>query len=283
MSGFVELLLLNMAVASVVACLCDAATQHCELWLKRHAKARRKAAAGAKQLARPPTETTLLLGDRARTFEAGDSARAKADAELENSNAESESIASIFSVSISGSKGSCAAANGGLFGACDGEAGEDVQTFDWKRSLRMMVVAGLVFDPMSFTWYYAILPWLVPGVDGVLSSSEMTAKVVWDIVVYGGVVSATSVAASAALQEADWAYVWKRLRSDLPLLYATAMILAVPADIPVFVFVPPKWQAAAFKAMDAVFMFAVSYVVNRKLSAAAGAPRQQRKTPPPAS
>eukprot|EP01059_Diplonema_ambulator_P015835 TRINITY_DN27049_c0_g1_i1.p1 TRINITY_DN27049_c0_g1~~TRINITY_DN27049_c0_g1_i1.p1 ORF type:complete len:186 (+),score=34.80 TRINITY_DN27049_c0_g1_i1:22-558(+) len=139
------------------------------------------------------------------------------------------------------------------------------QVYEPARTLRMIVVAGLVFDPLSFTWYYVVLPYLVPGHVGTLTFHQMTRKILWDTVVYGGVVSTVSITANAALQDPSRHHIVERLKSDLPLLYFTAVVLSIPADIPVFLFIPAKWQAASFKVMDAIFMLLVSFIVNRKL------------------
>lgn len=185
------------------------------------------------------------------------------------------------------------------FDAMPGDVELLLQRCDPWRTLRMVCVGAFVFDPISFTWYYAILPQIVPGHIGHLTAGQMTKKILYDVLVYGGVVASISITANAALQSCSadiqaenerlgvsrCGHVCNRIQYDLPRLYCYAIMLSIPADIPVFLWVPAKWQAACFKFGDAVFMLIVSYVVNSDIHPVAdtqdwGPPRRNRAAIP---
>merc|ERR1712203_80950 len=117
----------------------------------------------------------------------------------------------------------------------------------------------------------------------------MTKKILYDVVLYGGFIAAVSITANAALQSCSsdiqqenerlgiskCGHVCNRISHDLPRLYGYAIALSIPADIPVFLWVPAKWQAACFKFGDALFMLLVSYVVNTRLNSVTEAPEAE--------
>ena len=239
---FIELLLLNMAAAAGIAAIGDISTQHVEMCLKRKKQNKRSD------------------DDNKNSYKNGDLVLLRKEIGGVEVDVGSHGVIikveeNSFLMRIDDIE----------FRVYDDEIEVYEQQFTSKRTLRMMTVAGLVFDPLSFTWYYVLLPLIVPGHVGSLTANQMTHKILWDIIVYGGVVSFVSIAANALLQNPTRKHLSTRIKSDFPLLYFGAMALSIPADIPVFLLVPAKYQTVCFKGMDVVFMLIVSFVVNREL------------------
>eukprot|EP01064_Diplonema_japonicum_P037921 TRINITY_DN902_c1_g2_i1.p1 TRINITY_DN902_c1_g2~~TRINITY_DN902_c1_g2_i1.p1 ORF type:complete len:261 (+),score=49.10 TRINITY_DN902_c1_g2_i1:50-832(+) len=241
---FIELLILNMVLASGIAALGDVATQHAEIYTKERKKRKNKRGGMREGEEVVTTEELVVLDDNgeAQTVEKG-----------------------TLGIVMKEGGSSFLVVGTDCYQVTDDEIIEATQKYEPARTGRMMAVAGLVFDPLSFTWYYVLLPLIVPGHVGHLTAHQMTRKILWDTIVYGGVVSSVSITANAALQEPTAKHIKHRFISDFPILYGAACVLSIPADIPVFLLVPAKWQAVSFKVMDAVFMLVVSFVINRKI------------------
>eukprot|EP01065_Artemidia_motanka_P050501 TRINITY_DN8659_c0_g1_i1.p1 TRINITY_DN8659_c0_g1~~TRINITY_DN8659_c0_g1_i1.p1 ORF type:complete len:352 (+),score=67.07 TRINITY_DN8659_c0_g1_i1:88-1056(+) len=288
--GFAALLGINMAAAGIIAAAADSVTQKIEICVRRPPKRRRRRRTEAVCAA---DEELEFWGDEVpdeQRFYLDGQVISKRRIELLTLDGEKDGFIDVgvkgrvvsMSGDADGSVVQVAFMVGGeelVFDAFQGDVELYLQQFDGWRTLRMVTVGALVFDPLSFTWYYAVLPKLVPGHAGSMTVAQMTKKILWDVVVYGGVVAVVSVTANAALQASSTEimvenekrgitrseHVWSRVSHDVPRLYLYAICLSIPADIPVFMLVPAKWQAAAFKFGDALFMLLVSYVVNTRV------------------
>eukprot|EP00755_Sulcionema_specki_P012731 Sspe_Gene.52170::Locus_28909_Transcript_1_1_Confidence_1.000_Length_948::g.52170::m.52170 len=274
--GFWLLLGANMAVAGTVAGVADVLTQRMEM----HFTNKRRenfVQAMSPNTPMPSSDSSFSLRRRPSTLDhianemppliAGDDVRFLCTIDLEDGTVVEKGDTGMVTKVPGDAKFSVAevVVNDTFVDVFAEEVERLVQEYSPSRTFRMVVVASCVFDPLSFVWYYAILPTIVPGTQGNLSAHQMLRKIFWDVVVYGGVVSTISITANAAMQKPECQHIATRLSSDLPLLYFTAMALSVPVDVPVFILVHPAWQSAVFKFLDAIFMFIVSYVVNRRL------------------
>lgn len=285
--GFCGLLGVNMAAAGIIAFVGDSCTQAVEICIRRPPKVKQRKSCTRKD----DDEELELWPDEVpeeRRFHDGAQVKTMKEIELQMEDGTTQRLPEgilgrvVCLSNTPGAEVRVAFSIDNLecvFEAIPGDVELVLQEHDCWRTLRMVCVGAFVFDPLSFTWYYAILPKLVPGHAGALSAAQMTKKIIWDVVVYGFVVAAVSVTANAGLQACTPSivkenelrgiskcdHVLTRVYSDLPRLYIYALLLAIPADIPVFMLVPAKWQAAAFKFGDALFMLIVSYVVNSRV------------------
>lgn len=288
--SFCGLLGVNMAAAGVIAAFGDSLTQAVEICLRRPPKV--KEVPGKQFCTRKGEEEELEYWayevPEERRFHETAQVIAKRQIDLEMEDGTTQHITEGvlgrvvclsntpgIEVRVAFSVDNCEY----VFEAIPGDVELVLQERDCWRTLRMVCVGAFVFDPISFTWYYAILPKLVPGHVGALTAWQVTQKIVWDVVIYGFVIAGVSVTANAGLQSCTPSiveenekrgiskcdHVLTRMYHDVPRLYIYALLLAIPADIPVFTLVPVKWQAVAFKFGDAFFMLIVSWVVNARV------------------
>lgn len=139
------------------------------------------------------------------------------------------------------------------------------QPFKWDpaRTCRFTLSFGLVIDIMCITWYWRVLPVLAPG--DRRTFSVMCKTLAYEQFLFSPLCfCAIPIATSAALQPgSDCKYVMQKMEDDFCAHWLGRFVVFTPLSIPLFMYVPPKWQNPPFLFIAAFYGLWSSYIIER--------------------
>eukprot|EP00756_Hemistasia_phaeocysticola_P055683 Hpha_TRINITY_DN31648_c0_g1::TRINITY_DN31648_c0_g1_i1::g.29196::m.29196 len=130
--------------------------------------------------------------------------------------------------------------------------------FDCNRNTRFMLAFGAIGDIPTFFWYTMILPKL---------GLSLVPKIAVDNFLYSGVWCCIGITTYSLISDGcSCKHLKARFRNNFCPSYLSAIAIYVPFDVPLFLYVAPKYQPAVIKAMDVFYLVIVSYFNNRELA-----------------